>query len=135
MDYSALLEKFGAPLVGCVVLIVALRWVVFQLVKELRERITTLERIARKQDEQIEDLQQDRLMRADQYASTTRDLASRVADAMRDHNRLTRDLLAVLRRVVDQVGGRHAPSSADIPAAPRADDDTTKYTRGERVPA
>lgn len=130
-----ILKDFGFPIALCIALILAIRQQNAQLVKSFTDRIATLEKIVKSNAERIEELEFDRIRRADEYGHTLKDMALRYGNIVRDHDALTRDMLGVLRRLTDSVGmmanrlglddtpvpHRRAvkvPSSAELPADP-----------------
>jgi hypothetical protein len=135
-----LLKEFGFPVALCVVLLLAIRQQNGQLVKAFTDRIKTLERVVQEQGETIElhrheinKLQAEMLRRADEYGHTIKDVASRYAAVIRDHNAWNQKMMDVLARLVDSIQIRpcmmdgyaphphhpsKVPSSSEIPAPP-----------------
>jgi hypothetical protein len=130
-----ILKDFGFPIALCVVLLFAIRQQNAALVKAYTDRISVLERLVKINSDKIDELELDRIRRADEYGHTLKDMAVRYGNILRDHDQLTREMLAFLRRLADSVGvmasrpcmhdtpaphrpSVKVPSSAEIPADP-----------------
>jgi len=127
---APLLRDFGFPVALCVALLWAIREQNRTLVKAYTDRIGTLERIVRDLTAKVDDLERDRIRRADEYGHTLKGIALSWANATKETNELVRGSLAVQRRVCDFIGGLaherappHAvpPSSREVPADPTTD--------------
>jgi len=137
----AILKEFGFPIALCVVLLLAIRNQNSQLVKAYTDRISTLERLVRELTSKVEVLEKDRIRRADEYASGLQEIAGRFGDQAREFSRTIKEVIPVLHRLVDALGGRpcmhdqgyeykphhtpRPPSKADIPKEP----ESGKYER------
>lgn len=134
---SPLLKEFGFPLVLCGVLMWAIKHMAKQIMAEskahinaLKDRVDTLESIVTAQGQEIHNLQEDRLRRADEYARTLKDIAGRYSKVVTDHDAWSKQAFALLSRLIDiwQVrpcmldrmtpAGDHAPGSALQPKTP-----------------
>jgi hypothetical protein len=125
--FLPLLKEFGFPIALCVALMWALRHQNAQLVKAYTDRIGTLERIVKTLTEKVDELERDRIRRADEYGHTLKAIAVSWSASTRETNDLTRSSLAVLRKLCDAVGacqGYHPhpsprpPTSGEVPADP-----------------
>ena len=132
-----ILKDFGFPICLCIALLWAIRTQNGQLVKAYTDRIRALEGLVNDLREQVQALQveiqrqnTDRLRESREYGHTLKDVATRYATTIRDHDQLMRETLPVMRRLTDAVADllrhdyhpHHAPtkipSSAEIPADP-----------------
>jgi len=119
----AALREFGFPVV-CALLAGWAFW------RATRDRIDKLESITRKQGEKIEELECDRLERAERYANFLRDLASKMKDVLKEHTdemrewrKANRENYTVLSRLVSIIERQPChyqkqPSSAELRPPP-----------------
>jgi len=136
-DLLPILRDFGFPIALCVALLWAIMQQNRQLVKAYTDRITVLERLVREVGAKVEALELDRMRRADEYAHSIKDLAVRFGDQAREFTRTIKEVLPVLHRLVDALGGRpcmhdpgyeykphhtpRPPTVADLPREPETD--------------
>lgn len=129
MDLMPFLKEFGLPVALCVVLILAvrhqnnqLRAAFAALVKEQADRIGVLEGITAAQGKRIKELEDDRLRRADEYANSLRDIATRYASAVREWHawmgKAWDSLMALANRGGDYLP-HHQHSTPTPPPPPR----------------
>lgn len=136
MNIFDILKEFGFP-IACAIIVGYAYW------KAVSERIKKLEEIINKQGQTIGDLQNDRLKRAETYASTLKDITIKLngtirehSIALREHHSVIREQHVVLRDLIDnlrvlpcmtgeeetrQIRKKH-PSSAELPAIPESSD-------------
>lgn len=132
-------QKFGFPVALCVVLLLAIRHQNAQLVKAYTDRISLLEDLIRSQGEKIEKLQKESVERSIEYANSLKDIAGRYASSTREVFGCIREILPVLRRLVDSINTRpcmhdyhptvapsRPPSSDDLPPPPRNHETTDR---------
>jgi len=105
------LREFGFPVALCITLLLAIRQQNMSLVKAYTDRISVLEKLVKVNTDKIEELESDRLRRSDEYGHTLKDMAIRYGQTIRDHDNLMREVMAVLRRLVDSIAIR--PCMAD----------------------
>lgn len=137
MDYVTILKEFGFPIALCAALLWAITRQNQMLVKAYTDRIKVLEGLVHSLGEKVAELEADRIRRSDEYGHTIKDLALRWSTTLRDHNELTRAILEHLRRLTDaivsqpcqQMAGRKAPSSSELPPAPPAQAPTDRIVR------
>lgn len=146
MDPAAWLEaarSFGFPIVLCGVLLYAIRHMAAKLVDAYTDRISTLEGIVRSLTRKVDELEADRLRRSDEYAHGLKATAERAGEQAREFTRTIRELLPLLRQLVDAINARpchvepdykpHATprplSASDIPRSP-AEEDTRTFRHG-----
>lgn len=145
----SILKDFGFPVALCGALLWAIMRQNAMLVKSYTDRISTLERVVRELQNKLADLEDSRLKQANDYASSLREIASRYAAVIRDHNGWNEKITVVLANLVDSIRFTpcrmqhehqphslpRSPSSADIPAPPVAKaDDTTRTFNGQDRP-
>lgn len=136
MDLVAFLKDFGFPVALCVALLWAVREQNTNLVKAYTDRISTLEGIVTALNARVEELETDRLRRADEYGHTVKDLAGRVVSALREHSELSRNTLNHLRQLTDSIVTR--PCLADheyVPQNPRNPAQHTKVPSSSDLPS
>lgn len=135
MDIIPILRDFGFPIALCCLLLWAIRHMAAQLVKAYTDRIGTLERIVSAQGKRIEELEADRLRRSDEYAHSIKDAAMRFGEQAREFTRTIREIMPILKQLVEAIGGRpcmvdrdyrphqtpRPPSVHDLPADPPSD--------------
>jgi len=116
------LREFGFPIALCAVLLLAIRFQNAQLAKAYAQlvaahmdRIRTLEGIVCRQGERIEGLEADRIRRADEYATSLKDVAGRCASALRD---MSAWMDKVWSYVVTRQPGEYHATTAQPPAPP-----------------
>lgn len=123
-----LLKEFGFPIALCGLLLIAISRQNAQLVKAYTDRISTLEKIVRGLTEKVDELERDRIRRADEYGTTLKDLALRWSTTIREHNDLTRSTLAILRKLTDSITirpcmmDRYEPHAHPTPRPPSSDE-------------
>ena len=137
-----LVKDFGFPVALSVVLLWAIRSQNAQLVKAYTDRIVTLEGIVRTLTRKVDELEADRLRRADEYAHGLKAVAERAGEQAREFTRTIRELLPLLRSLVESINARpcqrndywpsptpppRAPSAADVPRAPEEESRTYKH--------
>lgn len=122
------LKDFGFPVALCALLLWAIRSQNTQLVKAYTDRIGTLERIVRDLTGKVDELERDRIRRADEYGHTLKGIALSWANATKETNEVVRGSLAVQRKVCDFIGamshhmpGAVAPSVHEVPRDPTTD--------------
>ncbi len=131
MDIITILKEFGFPIALCALLLWAIMRQNAQLVKAYTDRIGTLERIVNRLTDKVNELEQDRIRRSDEYGHTLKNIAVNWSAATKETNEVTRTALAVMRRLCDSINLRpcmrdmephpipqRTPSSAEIPADP-----------------
>lgn len=136
--FLPVLKEFGFPIGLCLLLLWAIRSQNAQLVKSYTDRISTLEHIVRDLTNKVEELEQDRIRRADEYGHTLKDIALRWSAATRETNAVIKDTLMVMRRLCDSIKVRpcmmdaykphdtpRPPSGAEIPKDPAQVDTET----------
>lgn len=156
-DLIPLLKEFGFPIVLCGVLMWAIFHMAKRLAAEskahiasikdqheqfvasltdqnkrlitaLNTRIDTLEKVLEERDDTIKALHSDRLKRSDSYATDIKDVMSRYAKVLAEHDAWSKQAFGLLSRLIDAWQDRpcmyrpHAPSkppsSADLPSPP-----------------
>ena len=138
-----ILKEFGFPIALCVVLLLAIRKQNGDLVKAYTDRITVLERIVKSQGDKIDDLERDRLRRAEEHGHTLKGIALAWSKSAADTSEVIRNTLAVIRKLCDSITGLHRaldqyvphpvpppPGSHEVPADP-AKRDTHPLSRSE----
>jgi hypothetical protein len=145
MDLATVLREFGFPIALCVVLLYAIRHMAAQLVKAYTDRIATLEGIVRSLTKKVDELEADRLRRADEYAHGLKAVAERAGEQAREFTRTIRELLPLLRSLVEAVNARpcqmqdyrpHAappprgPIVSDVPRSPAERETDKAYKHG-----
>ena len=129
MDFLALAEKFGFPVLCVIACGWFIRWLVMDRIKALEQAFkSSLAREAIAQEERIK--------AADRFASAMRDMAEKTTRALERNTAVAEKNQEVLGRLLDQLGTRpclalergepqphtlhqdppRPPSSADIPA-------------------
>jgi small-conductance mechanosensitive channel len=119
VDFSTLLpvlKEFGFPVALCAALLWAIRQQNMQLVKAYTDRISVLERMVKSLTEKVDDLERDRIQRADDYGQVLRSVIGSGNATARETNEVTRGSLAVLRKLCDALNARPC---LDVPAQPR----------------
>lgn len=120
MDYIAAIKEFGFPIAAALIIGYAY-W------RATSDRIKKLEQITTRQGVTIEELQEDRLKRAEGYANVLREISLKIGGALREQSLATKEQASVMRAqhavlteamrsFSAQCQGRKHPSSADIPA-------------------
>ncbi len=99
--WIAAAKEFGFPIVLCAVLLLAIRWQNAALVKAYTDRIRALEGLVLVLTTKVDQLEQDRIKRADDYASTLKSIALAWSAATRETNEITRNVLSVLRKLCE----------------------------------
>lgn len=133
------LREFGFPIVLCIVLL----WFIYRMVTD---RFRLLEKIIAKQGAQLEDLEADRLRRADAHAHELEAVANQFASESKEMRRVIGELLNFIRRLTDALHERPCldpdyrphhvrtpppPSSDDVPSGPHDNPATSKdYKHG-----
>jgi len=123
-----ILKDFGFPIALCCALLWAISRQNSQLVKAYTDRIGTLEKIVKSLTEKVDELERDRIRRADEYGHTLKDLALRWSTTIREHNDLTRSTLAILRKLTDSITvrpcmmDRYEPHHHPTPRPPSSDE-------------
>jgi hypothetical protein len=121
MDYVELLKQFGFPVAAAII-------VGYAYWKATSDRIKKLESITTKQGATIEELQEDRLRRAEGYAHVLREIALKIGGALKEQSAATKEQSTVMREqhtilreavraFQTQCQGKRTPSSPEIPAA------------------
>jgi len=118
-----LLKEFGFPIALCALLLWAIRSQNMQLVKAYTDRISTLERIVKTLNDKVDQLELDRIRRADEYGHTLKGIALSWASAGRETNEVLKGSLKVLRELCDcmhdfRPHNHRTPSPSDVPADP-----------------
>jgi hypothetical protein len=132
-----ILKEFGFPIALCGLLLIAISRQNAQLVKAYTDRIGTLEKIVRGLTEKVDELERDRIRRADEYGHTLKDLALRWSTTIREHNDLTRSTLAILRKLTDSITirpcmmDRYEPHVYPTPRPPSSDEIPKDPARAE----
>lgn len=150
MDLLPIVKDVGFPVALCIVLIYAIKVQNSQLVRAFTDRIKTLEGVVESQGAEIQahrkeiaSLQREMLRRADEYATTLKDVANRYSKVVSEHDRWVREAFTVLSRLVDTMQMRpcmldrydphphqplttRTPSSSEIPPPPQTPTDPTK---------
>jgi hypothetical protein len=99
-------ETVGYTLAAILGLLYILRWLSNIHLQALNGRITTLEGVVLKRDEQIETAQALILTQATQHAHEMKDIAIRLANEIRDNRAFGREQHAVLVRLLDKLDQR-----------------------------
>lgn len=147
--FIPLLKDFGFPVGLSIVLLYAI-WKQNTIVQKVNaalnkaqnDRIEVLEKLVHDNTEKLEELEADRLRRSDEYGHTLKDMALRYGQTIREHDLLMREVMAVLRRLVDSIAIRPCmaddlytphrsppPTSRDLPKDP-AKDTTARFHNG-----
>jgi len=108
MDIIEILKQFGFPIAAAVV-------VGYAYWRATTDRIKKLESITSKQGSTIEELQQDRLDRAEKYAGVLRDISMKLGGAMREQSQVLREQHVVLKAAIDAINSRPCMSINDKP--------------------
>jgi hypothetical protein len=124
MDLISIFRDFGFPIALCIALLWAVKAQNTQLVHSYTDRITTLENLVKSLTGKVDELESDRIKRADEYGHTLKSIAIAWATVNRESNELQRSSLAVLRRLCDSLQDYHPtpktamPTSREVPADP-----------------
>jgi len=118
-----ILKEFGFPVALCGVLLWAMRNMSMQLVKSYTDRIRVLEGIVNTLTEKVDNLERDRIRRADEYGHTLKGIALSWAAQSKETNELSRGSLKVLRELCECMKdyhphGHRTPKPGDVPADP-----------------
>jgi len=124
-DLLPFLREFGFPVALCLVLLWAIRSQNTQLVKAYTDRIGTLELLVHDLSMKVDDLERDRIRRADEYGTTIRSMALSWASATKETNEVVKSSLSVQRKICDfiatmaqRIPGVSFPSTNEVPRDP-----------------
>jgi hypothetical protein len=106
MDIISVIEKVGLAIATILGLVYVLRWLSQAHLLALNSRITTLESVVAKRDNQIEAAQLQINMQANQHAHEMKDIAVRLATEIKENRAFNREQHAVLVRLLDKLDSR-----------------------------
>lgn len=114
-----LLKEFGFPVALCAALLWAIRQQNLQLVKAYTDRIGVLERMVKSLTEKVDELERNRIQRADDYGQALRSVIVTGNATARETNEVLRGSLTVLRKLCDSLNARPCLDAPGRPATPR----------------